>query len=72
LNDDNNPKVFLLWGNASRVKKVLITNPKHLILECPHPSPYSASSGFFGCRHFSKTNEFLKANNREEIDWQIE
>ena len=72
LNDDGNPKVFLLWGSPSRKKKALITNPKHLILECAHPSPLSAYHGFFGCKHFSKTNEFLKKNNREPIDWQIE
>lgn len=72
LNDDDTPKVFLLWGSPSRKKKTLITNPKHLILECAHPSPLSAYNGFFGCKHFSKTNEFLKENNREVIDWQIE
>jgi uracil-DNA glycosylase len=72
LNDDDTPKVFLLWGAPSRKKKTLITNPKHLILECAHPSPLSAYNGFFGCKHFSKTNEFLKRNNREPIDWQIE
>ena len=72
LNDDDTPKVFLLWGSPSRKKKVLITNPKHLILECAHPSPLSAYNGFFGCKHFSKANEFLKKNNREVIDWQIE
>jgi len=72
LNDDDTPKVFLLWGSPSRKKKTLITNPKHLILECAHPSPLSAYNGFFGCKHFSKTNEFLKNNNREPVDWQIE
>ena len=72
LNDDDNPKVFMLWGSPSRKKKVLITNPKHLILETVHPSPLSAYNGFFGCRHFSKANEFLKMNNRDEIDWRIE
>ena len=72
LNDDNTPKVFLLWGAPSRKKKVLITNSKHLILECAHPSPLSAYNGFFGCKHFSKTNEFLKNNGRDVIDWQIE
>lgn len=72
LNDDDTPKVFLLWGSPSRKKKVLITNPKHLILECAHPSPLSAYNGFFGCKHFSKANEFLMKNNREIIDWQIE
>ena len=69
LNDDDTPKVFLLWGTPSRKKKSLITNPKHLILETVHPSPLSAYNGFFGCKHFSKANEFLKANERKEIDW---
>lgn len=69
LNDDDTPKVFILWGTPSRKKKSLITNPHHLILETVHPSPLSAYNGFFGCKHFSKTNEFLKANNRQEIDW---
>lgn len=72
LNNDDTPKVFLLWGAPSRKKKTLITNPKHLILECAHPSPLSAYNGFFGCKHFSRANEFLKKNNREVIDWQIE
>ena len=72
LNNDDTPKVFLLWGAPSRKKKTLITNPKHLILECAHPSPLSAYNGFFGCKHFSKTNEFLKDNGRDGIDWQIE
>lgn len=72
LNDDDTPKVFLLWGTPSRKKKSLITNSKHLILETVHPSPLSAYNGFFGCKHFSKTNEFLKMNGRKEIDWIIE
>lgn len=72
LNDDDTPKVFMLWGSPSRKKKVLITNPHHLVLECAHPSPLSAYNGFFGCKHFSKANEFLKKNGREEIDWQID
>lgn len=72
LNNDDTPKVFLLWGAPSRKKKSLITNSKHLILECAHPSPLSAYNGFFGCKHFSRANEFLKKNNREVIDWQIE
>ena len=64
--------MFLLWGNFARSKKDLITNPKHLVLEAPHPSPFSANSGFFGCNHFIKTNEFLKQNGMKPIDWQIE
>ena len=72
LNDRPDPVVFLLWGRNAREKKVLITNPQHLILEAPHPSPYSATYGFFGCRHFSKTNAFLERNGMTPIDWQIE
>lgn len=72
LNDDDTPKVFMLWGAPSRKKASLITNKKHLILETVHPSPLSAYNGFFGCKHFSLANKFLKDNNREQIDWQIE
>ncbi|MBP0959030.1 MAG: uracil-DNA glycosylase, partial [Oscillospiraceae bacterium] len=59
------------WGRNARNKKALITNPSHKILEAAHPSPLSAYNGFFGCRHFSKTNEFLRKNGIEEINWQI-
>jgi uracil-DNA glycosylase len=69
LNSDSNPKVFLLWGKHARDKKILVTNPKHLILETTHPSPFSASYGFMGCGHFKKVNEFLKSNGLNEIDW---
>ena len=62
----------ILWGRPAQAKKAMLHNPKHLILEAPHPSPYSASRGFFGCRHFSKTNAFLKDHGLEPIDWQIE
>lgn len=72
INKKDEPVVFMLWGNFARSKKGLITNPKHLILEAPHPSPFSARSGFFGCNHFIKANNFLKENNIEPIDWQIE
>lgn len=71
LNLREDPIVFLLWGAPARKKKVLITNPNHLILECAHPSPFSAHSGFFGCRHFSKTNEFLQEKGFTPIDWKI-
>ena len=64
--------VFLLWGRPAQMKRDLLTNPKHLILTAPHPSPLSAYRGFFGCRHFSKANAFLEANGLEPIDWQIE
>lgn len=71
LNQRNQPIVFLLWGGNARAKAKLITNPAHLVLQCAHPSPLSAYNGFFGCRHFSKANEFLSANGIEPIDWQI-
>lgn len=69
LNENNNPKVFMLWGKNARNKKSLITNPKHLILEAAHPSPLSAYNGFFGCKHFSKTNNFLQLYNLSPIIW---
>ena len=71
LNKREKPMVFILWGRNARNKKALITNPSHKILEAAHPSPLSAYNGFFGCRHFSKTNEFLRKNGIEEINWQI-
>lgn len=72
LNEQDRPMVFLLWGRPAQNKKSMLTNPKHLILEAPHPSPLSAYRGFFGCRHFSKTNAYLEANGLSPIDWQIE
>ena len=63
--------VFILWGGNARSKKPLIDQTKHLILECAHPSPLSAYNGFFGCRHFSKTNEYLTAHNLPPIDWNL-
>ena len=71
LNERDAPIAFLLWGANAKAKAKLVTNPKHLILQCAHPSPYSASSGFFGCGHFAKANEFLKDNGIEPVDWQI-
>lgn len=71
LNDRETPIVFLLWGGNARAKAKLITNPKHLILQCAHPSPLSAHNGFFGCGHFAKANEFLRNNGIEPIDWSI-
>lgn len=70
LNDRNDPIVFLLWGANARSKAKLITNEKHLVLQAPHPSPLSAFNGFFGCKHFSKTNEFL-ATIGKSIDWSL-
>lgn len=72
LNEQDRPIVYLLWGKPAQAKKSMLNNPKHLILEAPHPSPLSAYRGFFGCQHFSKTNEFLKENGLAPIDWQIE
>lgn len=72
LNEQDRPIVFLLWGGFAQKKKSFLNNSKHLILEAPHPSPLSAHRGFLGCRHFSKTNEFLVQNGLEPIDWQIE
>lgn len=71
LNEREVPMVFLLWGKNAKAKSSLITNGNHLVLSCAHPSPYSADSGFFGCRHFSKTNTFLKEQGLSPIDWQI-
>ena len=72
VNKKDEPVVFIFWGNYARAKKVLVTNPKHLVLESAHPSPFSAYNGFFGSRPFSKTNEFLKENNLKPINWNIE
>lgn len=72
MNEREKPVVFILWGANARAKTALITNPVHKILTCAHPSPLSAHNGFFGCRHFSRCNEFLKANGIEEIDWRVE
>lgn len=69
LNSRNTPTVFLLWGRNALDKRALITNPTHLVLTAAHPSPLSAFNGFFGCKHFSKTNEFLRKNGLEEIVW---
>lgn len=72
VNAQDRPIVIFLWGTPARRKKSMLTNPKHLVLEAPHPSPLSAYRGFFGCKHFSKCNEFLKENGLDPIDWQIE
>lgn len=72
LNEQDRPIVYMLWGKPAQSKASMLKNPKHLILKAPHPSPLSASRGFFGCKHFSKANEFLKENGLEPIDWQIE
>jgi len=65
------PVVFLLWGSYAQRKAELVTNPQHVILKAPHPSPLSATRGFFGCRHFSKANAALAAAGLPPIDWQL-
>lgn len=72
VNAQDRPVVYMLWGRPAQSKMPMLDNPKHLILTAPHPSPLSAYRGFFGCRHFSKCNEFLTANGAGPIDWQIE
>ncbi|MBQ1889603.1 MAG: uracil-DNA glycosylase, partial [Selenomonas sp.] len=71
LNEREKPMAFILWGTPARRKKAMITNPKHYIVESPHPSPLSAHRGFFGSRPFSKVNDFLRATGQEPIDWQL-
>lgn len=72
VDQEDRPIVFLLWGKPAQTKKAMLHNPKHLILEAPHPSPLSAYRGFFGCKHFSRTNAFLQEHGLTPIDWQIE
>ena len=72
LNERQEPMVFLLWGANARSKQKRITNPHHLVLTAPHPSPLSAYQGFFGCRHFSQCNTFLQQHGQEPIQWQLE
>jgi uracil-DNA glycosylase len=69
VNEKSEPAVFLLWGGNARTKKAFVTNPRHLVLECAHPSPLSAYAGFFGCGHFKKANEFLIQKGLTPIDW---
>lgn len=72
LNKQDRPIVFILWGRPAQMKKEMLNNPNHLILEAPHPSPLSAYRGFFGSKPFSQTNMFLQQNGIAPIDWQIE
>ena len=72
VNEQDRPIVYFLWGKPAQSKASMLTNPKHLVLKAPHPSPLSASRGFFGCKHFSQANAFFEANGVEPIDWQIE
>ena len=71
LDRQEQPMVFLLWGNNAKSKEKLLTNKNHLILKSAHPSPLSAYHGFFGCRHFSQANAYLKAHNLSAIDWKM-
>ena len=68
---EDRPIVYMLWGTPAQTKAVMVTNPRHLVLKAPHPSPLSAYRGFFGCRHFSRCNEFLEAHGETPIDWQL-
>lgn len=72
VNKQDRPIVYFLWGAPAQKKAAMLNNPKHLVLQAPHPSPLSAYRGFFGCRHFSACNDFLVKNGLEPIDWQIE
>ena len=71
LNDNKDHLVFILWGAYANKKYKLIDTNKHLILSAPHPSPFSAHKGFFGCKHFSKTNHYLESSKQQAIDWSI-
>ena len=72
VNSQDRPIVYMLWGKPAQSKIPMLTNPKHLILTAPHPSPLSAYRGFFGCGHFKQANDFLEAGGVAPIDWQIE
>lgn len=72
LNEKKDHLVFLLWGGPAQNKAQMIDGERHLVLKSPHPSPLSAYKGFFGCRHFSKTNEYLQRHNLMPIDWRLE
>ncbi|MFI3238284.1 MAG: uracil-DNA glycosylase [Lachnospiraceae bacterium] len=72
VNEQDRPIVYFFWGKPAQSKMSMITNPKHLVLMAPHPSPLSSYRGFFGCKHFSKANNFLVEHGEEPIDWQID
>ncbi len=72
LSDEKDGLIFMLWGNYAIAKKSMIDQGRHHVLTAPHPSPLSASRGFFGCGHFSKTNEMLRGMGKPEINWSIE
>ena len=71
LNEREKPMAFILWGRPARMKKAMITNSNHFVVESPHPSPLSAYAGFFGSRPFSQVNDFLKRTGQTPIDWQL-
>ena len=71
LNSQNRPIVYMLWGKPAQTKIKKLNNDRHLVLTAPHPSPLSAYRGFFGCKHFSKANEFLENNNVTPINWRL-
>jgi uracil-DNA glycosylase len=71
ISEENSGVVFLLWGRYAQAKENLVDGLKHLVLKAAHPSPFSAYNGFFGCRHFSRTNEFLVEQGREPVDWSL-
>lgn len=71
LNERDEMIIFVFWGNNAKSKEALVTNPNHIVLKAPHPSPLSAYQGFFGCKHFSKINSILRDNGLKEINWQI-
>lgn len=72
LNTNRDKLVFLLWGNYAKQKAAIVDRNKHQVLEAAHPSPFSAHNGFFGCKHFSKTNAYLKSNGISEIEWKLD
>lgn len=72
ISEEKEQVVFLLWGKYAQAKESLIDTSKHLVLKAPHPSPFSAYSGFFGCKHFSKTNKYLEAHDLESISWELD
>ena len=72
LNNLEQPIVFLLWGKQAEKKKEFLDNPNHLVLVTSHPSPFSARRGFLGSNHFKLANEFLRQNNKKEIDWRLD
>jgi len=71
ISDQKQGIIFLLWGKFAQEKQLLIDETKHIILKAAHPSPFSADKGFFGCKHFSKTNELLISNGQQPIDWKL-